>query len=95
MGEERAAVTQSLLVRDGDGGAELQQTTGSSVTPALVLSSFVSACVCFGFGFEIGYSSPTQSEIMEELRSLLQRFRGCLMPEDCYWGSGTELLVIW
>ncbi|XVF31277.1 hypothetical protein REPUB_Repub16aG0131800 [Reevesia pubescens] len=66
MGEERA-MTQSLLVREehGDAGAELH--TSSSVTTTLVLSTFVAACISFGFGCVLGYSSPTQSVIMEEL----------------------------
>ncbi|XWS64599.1 hypothetical protein CRYUN_Cryun05aG0017000 [Craigia yunnanensis] len=76
MGEERATVTQPLLVReghgDGDAGGELQ--TSSSATVTLVLSTFVAACISFGFGCVMGYSSPTQSVIMEELGLTLAEF---------------------
>lgn len=49
MGEEAATVTQSLLGRRGHGGGGQLQTV-SSVTTTLVLSTFVAACISFGFG---------------------------------------------
>ncbi|XP_022719754.1 sugar transporter ERD6-like 5 [Durio zibethinus] len=67
MAEERATVTESLLVREehGDGGGELQ--TSSSVTTTLVLGTFVAASISFGFECVMGYPPTTQSVIMEDL----------------------------
>ncbi|EOY11276.1 Sugar transporter ERD6 14 [Theobroma cacao] len=73
MGEEAATVTQSLLGRRGHGGGGQLQTV-SSVTTTLVLSTFVAACISFGFGCVMGYSSPTQSAIMEDLDLSIAEF---------------------
>ncbi|KAK8576318.1 hypothetical protein V6N13_090792 [Hibiscus sabdariffa] len=69
--------TESLLFRQGGGrGNEENGGVGvrnegsvavSSVTAILALSTFVAACIAFGFGCAVGYSSPTQSSIMEDL----------------------------
>ncbi|KAK6243156.1 hypothetical protein QUC31_009565 [Theobroma cacao] len=79
MGQQRREVTESLLVRHGHGDlVHTEENIGvvvggggsvaaSSVTTILALSTFVAACVSFGFGCAIGYSSPTQSSIMEDL----------------------------
>ncbi|KAL1074634.1 hypothetical protein V6Z11_D11G302700 [Gossypium hirsutum] len=49
MGEERATELQSefLLVREGHGG---EQQNSSKITTTLVLSTFMVACISFGFG---------------------------------------------
>ncbi|KAA3472737.1 sugar transporter ERD6-like 15 isoform X1 [Gossypium australe] len=47
----------------GDGGL----VAVSNFTSILGLSTFMAACITFGFGCAIGYSSPTQSSIMEDL----------------------------
>ncbi|MBA0770873.1 hypothetical protein Gotri_019429 [Gossypium trilobum] len=47
----------------GDGGL----VAVSNFTSILGLSIFMAACITFGFGCAIGYSSPTQSSIMEDL----------------------------
>ncbi|KAL1074620.1 hypothetical protein V6Z11_D11G302200 [Gossypium hirsutum] len=46
----------------GDGGL----VAVSNFTSILGLSIFMAACITFGFGCAIGYSSPTQSSIMED-----------------------------
>ncbi|PPD80914.1 hypothetical protein GOBAR_DD22148 [Gossypium barbadense] len=70
MGEERATVLQSesLLVREGAG------ENSSSVTTTLVLSTFVAASISFGVGYIAGYTSPTQSVIMEDLGLSIAEF---------------------
>ncbi|KAH1083591.1 hypothetical protein J1N35_023352 [Gossypium stocksii] len=75
MGEERATVLQSesLLVREGAG------ENSSSVTTTLVLSTFVAASISFGVGYIAGYTSPTQSVIMEDL--------GLSIAEFSFFGS--------
>ncbi|XWS64602.1 hypothetical protein CRYUN_Cryun05aG0017200 [Craigia yunnanensis] len=81
MGQQRAEVTESLLVRQGHGNFVYSEENGgvglglggggsvaaSTVTTILVLSTFVVACIAFGFGCALGYSSPTQFSIMEDL----------------------------
>ncbi|XP_040935768.1 sugar transporter ERD6-like 15 isoform X4 [Gossypium hirsutum] len=47
----------------GDGGL----VAVSNFTSILGLSILTAACITFGFGCAIGYSSPTQSSIMEDL----------------------------
>ncbi|XWS58245.1 hypothetical protein CRYUN_Cryun08bG0017600 [Craigia yunnanensis] len=41
--------------------------TSSSLTPVLVYSTFVAACGSFCYGCSIGYSSPAETGIMEDL----------------------------
>ncbi|XP_021283315.1 sugar transporter ERD6-like 15 [Herrania umbratica] len=79
MGQQSREVTESLLVRHGHGDLAHGEENGgvgvgggglvaaSSVTTILALSTFVAACIAFGFGCALGYSSPTQSSIMEDL----------------------------
>ncbi|XWS57596.1 hypothetical protein CRYUN_Cryun09bG0187300 [Craigia yunnanensis] len=79
MGQQRTEVTESLLVRQGhdnlvyseeNGGVGVEgggSLAASTVTTTLVLSTFVAACIAFGFGCALGFSSPTQSSIMEDL----------------------------
>ncbi|XVF57374.1 hypothetical protein PTKIN_Ptkin06aG0200200 [Pterospermum kingtungense] len=76
MGQQRTEVTESLIVRQGHGNLVYNEENGgvgvgdegsvaaSSVTPMLALSTFVAACNALVM---IGYSSPTQSSIMEEV----------------------------
>ncbi|KAL4377656.1 hypothetical protein GQ457_02G035440 [Hibiscus cannabinus] len=77
MVQPATEATESLLFRQGGGrGNEENGGVGvgnegsvavSSVTAILALSTFVAACIAFGFGCAVGYSSPTQSSIMEDL----------------------------
>ncbi|MBA0859487.1 hypothetical protein Goshw_007365 [Gossypium schwendimanii] len=53
--------SEPLLVREGAG------ENSSTVTATLVLSNIVAACISFGVGYINGYTSPTQSKIMEDL----------------------------
>ncbi|OMO99042.1 General substrate transporter [Corchorus olitorius] len=46
----------------------------SEVTTILLLSAFVTACSAFGYGSALGYSSPTQSGIMEDLNLSVAEF---------------------
>ncbi|OMO62401.1 General substrate transporter [Corchorus capsularis] len=77
--QQRTEVTESLLVRHGhdnivyseeNGGVRVGDEgslAGSGVTTILALSAFVGACSIWGLGCALGYSSPTQSSIMEDL----------------------------
>ncbi|XVE62943.1 hypothetical protein DITRI_Ditri06bG0159800 [Diplodiscus trichospermus] len=80
MGQQRTEVTESLLFRQGHDNLVYSEENGgvggvgdggsvatSNVTTILALSTFVASCTAFGFGCAIGYSSPTQSSIMEDL----------------------------
>ncbi|KAK8633740.1 hypothetical protein V6N13_014578 [Hibiscus sabdariffa] len=79
MVQPATEATESLLFRQGGGRGNLvynEENGGvgnegsvavSSVTAILALSTFVAACIAFGFGCAVGYSSPTQSSIMEDL----------------------------
>lgn len=42
-------------------------TTSSSITLSVVLSTFVAACGSLSYGFAVGYSSPAESGIMDDL----------------------------
>ncbi|XP_052480214.1 sugar transporter ERD6-like 15 isoform X2 [Gossypium raimondii] len=91
MEQQRTEATESLLVRQGndnlvyneedsgvgvgDGGS----VAVSDVTTILGLSIFVAACIAFGSGCALGYSSPTQSSIMEDL--------GLSVAEFSFFGS--------
>ncbi|KAL4378285.1 hypothetical protein GQ457_02G035460 [Hibiscus cannabinus] len=60
----------SLVYNEENGGVGVGDEGSvavSSVTAILALSTFVSACIAFGIGCSMGYSSPTQSSIMEDL----------------------------
>ncbi|OMO62411.1 hypothetical protein CCACVL1_22846 [Corchorus capsularis] len=82
MGQrQKTELTESLLFTHGhddnlvyseeNGGVGVGK--GKSVadsivtTTSLVLGTFVGACISWGFGCALGYSSPTQSSIMEDL----------------------------
>ncbi|KAF2307144.1 hypothetical protein GH714_025100 [Hevea brasiliensis] len=43
------------------------EATDSSITPVLVLSTFVAVCGSFCYGCAVGYSSPAESGIMQDL----------------------------
>ncbi|XP_022746681.1 sugar transporter ERD6-like 15 isoform X2 [Durio zibethinus] len=76
MAEQRRAVTETLLLRsflsNENNGA--LTAAASEVTTTLVLSAFVTACMAFGLGNLMGYSSPTQSGIMEDMDLSLKEF---------------------
>ncbi|KAK8633735.1 hypothetical protein V6N13_014573 [Hibiscus sabdariffa] len=81
MVQPTTEATEPLLFRQGGGPGSLvynEENCGvgvgdegsvavSSVTAILALSTFVAACIAFGIGCSMGYSSPTQSSIMEDL----------------------------
>ncbi|KAI5658997.1 hypothetical protein M9H77_27790 [Catharanthus roseus] len=46
---------------------DIRVQISSSVTPAVVFSTFVAACGSLSYGFAIGYSSPAESGIMDDL----------------------------
>ncbi|GMI65312.1 hypothetical protein like AT4G04760 [Hibiscus trionum] len=54
----------------GEGGS----VAVSDVTAILALSTFAAACIAFGVGCAIGYSSPTQSSIMQDLGLSVAQF---------------------
>ncbi|OAY42215.1 sugar transporter ESL1 [Manihot esculenta] len=43
------------------------ESTDSSITPVLVLSTFVAVCGSFCYGCAVGYSSPAESGIIQDL----------------------------
>ncbi|XP_048325027.2 sugar transporter ERD6-like 5 isoform X2 [Ziziphus jujuba] len=62
-------LASSLLIQEnqrevGDGG---QPSESSSVTLTVVLSSLVALCASFVAGYAVGYTSPSQSAIMNDL----------------------------
>ncbi|KHG02547.1 hypothetical protein F383_26088 [Gossypium arboreum] len=77
MEQQRTEATESLLVRQGNDNLVYNEENGglgdggsvavSDVTTILGLSTFVAACISFGSGCAVGYSSPTESSIMEDL----------------------------
>ncbi|KAE8678149.1 Sugar transporter ERD6 14 isoform 3 [Hibiscus syriacus] len=72
MVQQRTEVNESLLVRQGDGNVAYSEENGAfgvgdNVTAILALSTFTVACIAFGVGCAVGYSSPTQSSIMQDL----------------------------
>ncbi|TYH46155.1 hypothetical protein ES332_D11G316500v1 [Gossypium tomentosum] len=79
MEQQRNEATERLLSRQGhpnlvyneeNGGVGVGDeglVTVSNFTSILGLSTLTAACITFGFGCAIGYSSPTQSSIMEDL----------------------------
>ncbi|MBA0618961.1 hypothetical protein Godav_028220 [Gossypium davidsonii] len=91
MEQQRTEATESLLLRQGnDNLVYNEENSGvgvgdggsvavSDVTTILGLSIFVAACFAFGSGCALGYSSPTQSSIMEDL--------GLSVAEFSFFGS--------
>ncbi|KAE8684137.1 Sugar transporter ERD6 14 isoform 3 [Hibiscus syriacus] len=71
MAQRRPEVHQSLLLRQGDGNEEDGgfgvADGGSAAVSDITLSTFMVACIAFGNGCAVGYSSPTQSSIMQDL----------------------------
>ncbi|KAK8329161.1 hypothetical protein V6Z12_A11G300400 [Gossypium hirsutum] len=79
MEQQRKEATERLLSRQGhhnlvyneeNDGVDVEDeglVAVSNFTSILGLSTLTAACITFGFGCAIGYSSPTQSSIMEDL----------------------------
>ncbi|KAK5786387.1 hypothetical protein PVK06_041023 [Gossypium arboreum] len=79
MEQQRKEATERLLSRQGHHNLVYNEENGgvgvedeglvavSNFTSILGLSTLTAACITFGFGCAIGYSSPTQSSIMEDL----------------------------
>ncbi|OMO62410.1 General substrate transporter, partial [Corchorus capsularis] len=77
MAEQRRAETETLLLRqrhDHEEGLALAPAAASEVSTILLLSAFVTACSAFGYGSALGYSSPTQTGIMEDLNLSVAEF---------------------
>ncbi|KAK8689457.1 hypothetical protein V6N13_088175 [Hibiscus sabdariffa] len=85
MEQQRTEANESLLARQGHGDnlvyneenggvGEGGSVAVSNVTTILALSTFVAACIAFGYGCALGYSSPTQSSIMEDLGLSVEEF---------------------
>ncbi|KAK5786385.1 hypothetical protein PVK06_041021 [Gossypium arboreum] len=91
MEQQRTEATESLLVRQGNNNLVYNEENSgvgvgdggsvavSDVTTILGLSTFVAACIAFGSGCALGYSSPTQFSIMEDL--------GLSVAEFSFFGS--------
>ncbi|KAJ6353999.1 hypothetical protein OIU76_002933 [Salix suchowensis] len=69
-----AASTRSLLLDDGNpnvsdnGNSDEERSHDqSSITPILVVSTFIAVCGSFCYGFAVGYSSTAESGIRKEL----------------------------
>lgn len=68
-----AASTRSLLLEDGNptvndnGDCNEERSHDSSITPILVLSTFIAVCGSFCYGFAVGYSSAAESGIRKDL----------------------------
>ncbi|KAB5556292.1 hypothetical protein DKX38_007201 [Salix brachista] len=68
-----AASTRSLLLEDGNpnvsdnGNSDEERSHESSITPILVVSTFIAVCGSFCYGFAVGYSSTAESGIRKEL----------------------------
>ncbi|GAV63224.1 Sugar_tr domain-containing protein [Cephalotus follicularis] len=66
MQEEGILPTSTLLCPDTvNGGGDVEKEP--SATPAVIFSTLVAVCGSFGTGCCIGYSSPAESGIMEDL----------------------------
>ncbi|GMI65313.1 Mitochondrial F1F0-ATP synthase inhibitor factor 1 [Hibiscus trionum] len=86
MEQQRTEANESLLARQGHDNLVYNEENGgvgvgeggsvavSNVTTILALSTFVAACIAFGYGCALGYSSPTQSSIMEDLGLSVEEF---------------------
>ncbi|KAJ6996110.1 sugar transporter ERD6-like 11 isoform X1 [Populus alba x Populus x berolinensis] len=67
------ASTRSLLLEDGNpsvndnGICNEERSHDSSITPILVLSTFIAVCGSFCYGFAVGYSSTAESGIRKDL----------------------------
>ncbi|CAN0897522.1 Sugar transporter ERD6-like 14 [Linum grandiflorum] len=70
--KEGSSITEELLIPNngvGGGGSEdeEQSTTNSPFTATLLLSIFSVACGCCSTGCTVGYSSPVEYQILQEL----------------------------
>ncbi|CAL5397379.1 unnamed protein product [Camellia sinensis] len=77
-----------LLNRENpDHGAS--SSSSSSATPVLLFSTFVAVCGSYVFGSAVGFSSPTQSEIMEDLGLSLAEYSvfGSIMTVGAMLGA--------
>nr|XP_023925772.1 sugar transporter ERD6-like 5 isoform X2 [Quercus suber] len=90
MEEEEEAITRSLLLKQkldsnhqwsstsDHGGVQLSESS-STTTSIVVLSTLVAVCGSFTFGSAVGYSSPSESGIEDEL--------GLTVAEYSFFGS--------
>ncbi|GMP60626.1 hypothetical protein CsSME_00023406 [Camellia sinensis var. sinensis] len=77
-----------LLNRENpDHGAS--SSSSSSATPVLLFSTFVAVCGSYVFGSAVGFSSPTQFEIMEDLGLSLAEYSvfGSIMTVGAMLGA--------
>ncbi|KAM3752814.1 hypothetical protein ACB098_03G047100 [Castanea mollissima] len=96
MEEEEEAITRSLLLKQkldsnhqwsstsDHGGMQLSESS-STTTSIVVLSTLVAVCGSFTFGSAVGYSSPSESGIEDEL--------GLTLAEDVWWLDLGRFLV--
>ncbi|KAA3472736.1 sugar transporter ERD6-like 15 isoform X1 [Gossypium australe] len=102
MEQQRTEATESLLVRQGNDNLVHNEENGgvgdggsvavSDVTTILGLSTFVAACIAFGSGCAVGYSSPTESSIMEDLGLSVAEFSvfGSILSVGALLGSAVS-----
>ncbi|XP_020540305.1 uncharacterized protein LOC105647834 [Jatropha curcas] len=67
---EEGAMARSLLSEenlDENGGVETSSSSSSPITFLLVFTTFIIVCGYFIYGCSIGYSSPAESGILDEL----------------------------
>ncbi|CAK7340804.1 unnamed protein product [Dovyalis caffra] len=62
-----SATSPLLLLGEKSIGESDKPTSNHSITPLLVFSTFVALCGSFSYGCSVGYSSPAESGIMEDL----------------------------
>eukprot|EP00258_Populus_trichocarpa_P022882 XP_024438901.1 sugar transporter ERD6-like 3 isoform X1 [Populus trichocarpa] len=65
--EGLGSATSPLLLAEKITGDSNKPTGDHSITPLLVFSTFVALCGSFSYGCSVGYSSPAESGIMEDL----------------------------
>ncbi|GLT95014.1 hypothetical protein SLE2022_127210 [Rubroshorea leprosula] len=63
--ESRGQLNSSLLAEENNSTESLKG--GSSATAVLVFSTFIAVCGSYVFGATVGYSSPAEAGIMEDL----------------------------